>query len=143
MDSKLVSVFFYGHFMDRAHLRRRGFTAAAPKRACLDGMRIVVGKRAYLTPNRRESVFGVVLGMTMDELSRLYAHPDVEDYEAESVVVRLDDGSRLKALCYNLATDTDVESADPDYAAKLLAVATQLGLPKSYLDKLEKIGSSN
>jgi hypothetical protein len=48
METRRVSVFFYGLFMDPELLRGKGLQPENDRRACVRGMRLRIGKRAAL-----------------------------------------------------------------------------------------------
>lgn len=72
-----------------------------------------------------------------DEIEELYAEASVADYLPEPVIVELEGGARVEATCYNLPGDK-VTGANHEYASSLLAVATRLGFPDSYLDQIRR-----
>jgi hypothetical protein len=47
----------------------------------------------------------------------------------------LPDGAQVAAVCYNLPA-TKLTGTNPEYAAALLALATKLGMPDSYLARI-------
>ena len=73
--------------------------------------------------------------ITPDDAAALYSEPGVADYVAETVIVNLPGDRKLTAVCYNLPA-ARLAGTDPEYAAKLLALATRLGLPDNYLGQI-------
>src|SRR5476651_94827 len=118
MDSRPIDVFFYGLFMDAEALRARGFHPVNGRQACVSGMALRIGRRATLVPDPAKSVHGVVLGLSHEEIGRLYAE--------------LADRSLIPALCFNLPPSDETVEANPEYAEKLRGVAIRLGLPADY-----------
>jgi hypothetical protein len=67
-----------------------------------------------------------------EDAAALYSEQSVADYVAEPVVVTLPGDIQVSAVCYNLPA-AKLVGTNPEYAAALLALATKLGLPDSYL----------
>jgi hypothetical protein len=72
-----------------------------------------------------------------EDAAALYSEQSVADYVAEPVVVKLPGGTQVSAVCYNLSA-ARLTGRNPEYAAALLALATKLGLPDSYLGHIRK-----
>jgi hypothetical protein len=140
---KQVTVFFYGLFMDTGVLARKGVRAIDPKIARLAGYRLRIGKRATLVPDPIESVYGIRMRVSTDDLGRLYSEPSVVDYRPEAVRVVLGDGQTVEARCYNLPSSLEQSEPNPGYAATLHELAARLGLPQSHLDKIAQAGGTN
>ncbi len=132
-----VQVFFYGLFMDEALLRERGVEPRDARLAALDDFALRIGRRATLVSEPGSRVHGVVLALTLAELERLYSEPSVRAYQAQPVRVRLDEGGVIAALCYNLPQAPSRDERNPQYAAKLRALAERIGLPASYVASIE------
>jgi phytoene dehydrogenase-like protein len=128
-----IEVFFYGLFMDEDVLREQGFRPAGARQARVDGFVLRLGARATLVPDPGQSVHGMLMRLNHDELDRLYAEPSVAAYRPEPVIATLANGESVAALCFNLPRASEGASSNPDYAAKLTAVARKLGLPESYI----------
>jgi hypothetical protein len=128
-----IEVFFYGLFMDQAALREQGFRPAGARLARVDGFALRLGARATLVLDAGQSVHGMLMRLTHDELDRLYAEPSVAAYRPEPVIAKLTNGESVAALCFNLPRAPDGASSNPDYAAKLTVVARKLGLPEDYI----------
>lgn len=121
--------------MDMALLEQRGFHPSDPRLAYLDGYSLRIFDRATLIPNVEERVYGVVAGLTHEEIHTLYSDASLQDYRPEAVLVTLKNNSHIPALCYNLPTIPDSER-NTAYAAKLLELAKRLSFPEAYLDKI-------
>jgi hypothetical protein len=132
MEARPVSVFFYGLFMDAEALRASGFHPVDARSACVAGMTLQIGRRATLVPDPAKSVHGFVIGLSHQEVDRLYSEPSVAAYRPEAVIARLADGSSVPALCFNLPPSDEAVEANPEYAEKLRAVVSRLGLPADY-----------
>ena len=133
MQSRLIDVFFYGLFMDAESLRAKGFHPANGRQAHVSGMALLIGRRATLVPDPGNCVHGFVFGLTHDEIDRLYAEPSVAAYRPQAVIAQLADQSCIPALCFNLPPSDEAVQANPEYAEKLRAVASRLGLPADYV----------
>ncbi|MFC7048712.1 gamma-glutamylcyclotransferase family protein [Emcibacter nanhaiensis] len=130
-----MKVFFYGLFMDEKLLIAKGIRPSGAKVGYVDGFALRIGARATLLRQPGGRAYGVVMEITPDEATQLYAEDSVADYIPEPVKVILMDGTEVEATCYNLPRDK-VTGANRDYAAALLEVATRLGFPESYLDQI-------
>jgi hypothetical protein len=93
----------------------------------------VLGDRATLVSDPAGCVHGILMALSHAQIDRLYAEPSVSAYRAEPVMARLADGSFLPALCFNLPEPPPAGQTNPEYAAKLQAVARRLALPESYI----------
>ena len=133
MDSRPINVFFYGLFMDAEALRANGFHPINARQACVPGMSLQIGRRATLVPDPARCAYGFVIGLSHQEVERLYAEPSVVAYRPEAVIAQLADRSCLPALCFNLPPSDEPVQANPDYAEKLRVVANRLGLPADYV----------
>lgn len=136
MSPRRVDVFFYGLFMDGDLLRGQGLHPGNARLARLDDYALVIGNRATLAPRAGSHVYGMVMDLTQAELTPLYAEPSVADYRPEAVMLHMDDGSTIAALCYNLEIDEHGTEINRSYAAKLHALARRLGLPEEYREVL-------
>lgn len=141
-----MKVFFYGLFMDEGLLERKGMKPSSVSLGFVDGYRLRIGERAALEHRPGCRAYGAMMEIARGEAAELYAEDSVADYLPEAVVVELMDGTRCAATCYNLPADK-VTGTNKDYAVSLLAVASQLGFPDSYLDQIRRAsvedGTSN
>lgn len=133
MTGDPMRVFFYGLFMDEDLLASKGVRPEQSEVGYLEGYRLHIGKRATLLPATGERAWGVVMTIAPEDATTLYSDPGVADYVAEAVEVTLPGTGRVPAVCYNLPA-SGLTGTNPDYAADLLALATRLGLPDSYLE---------
>lgn len=136
---RLVAVFFYGLFMDAQLLEGRGVRPSGLSHAHLDGYRLVLGNRATLVPTAGFTAHGVLMHVEREDLERLYADPSVSSYRPETVRVVLEDGKTMDALCYNLPQPGSSDAPNRDYARKLHALGTRLGLPAPYLAAIKQV----
>ena len=137
-----MNIFFYGLFMDEDLLRNHGLHPSSPRRARLDGFRLHIGQRATLVREDGQAVYGMVMNLSDQEAEQLYAQPSVADYRPEDVSARLDDGSPVKAVCYNLPADAVTADSNQEYANKLHKLAATLGFPAPYLSDIARQGGN-
>jgi gamma-glutamyl AIG2-like cyclotransferase len=131
-----AEVFFYGLFMDEELLRAKGLKPETIELAAVDGLALRIGQRAALVPSSGGRVHGLVMSLTLAELDRLYSDPSVQAYQPQAVLAQLAGGGTIAALCYNLARPPAPTERNPEYAAKLRAVAQKVGLPTDYVATL-------
>jgi hypothetical protein len=136
--ARRADVFFYGLFMDEDLLRTKGLNPTGAELASLPGFELRIGERAAVAPAPSGRVHGVVMSLALDDVERLYADPGVRSYEPQAVLVELDRGGLIAALCYNLPVPPPATARNFDYATKLRATAAKVGLPAAYV---ESIGS--
>jgi hypothetical protein len=94
--------------------------------------------RATLIRNATARVYGIVTGLTHEELGTLYADPSVRDDCPEAVVVSLADARQVPAWCYNLP-QVSGSRRNTAYAARLVEEAKTLAFPGDYLDRLQRL----
>ena len=132
--TRRIDVFFYGLFMDADALQTKDLYPLDIRRASVLGMALRLCDRATLIPDSAGCVYGMLMALTHAELDRLYAEPSVAAYRLEPIMAKLADGLLLPALCFNLPTPPPAgQGSNPDYAARLQAVARRLALPESYI----------
>ena len=136
MESRRVSVFFYGLFMDQELLHAKGLEPLNPRRARVGGWRLRIGDRAALEPDVDGEVHGFVVELTHAEIERLYAEPGVAVYRPEAVIAEPEGGSAIAALCFNLPSAPDPQERNPKYVGQLRELATRLGLPRHYVESI-------
>ena len=127
-------VFFYGLFMDAAVLEAKGVRGTGSRLGVVRDWALRIGQRATLVPAPGGAVHGVVTALPLAELDRLYAEPSVRMYRPVAVLVDVagDEGAPVVALAYVLPEPPAPEDRNPEYAAKLRALAERLGLPDHY-----------
>lgn len=138
MTAEHVNIFFYGLFMDMGLLQQRGLAPRHPQVARLDGYDIDSRDRATLIGNAAARVYGIVTGLTHEDIGTLYAEPSVRDYRPEAVLVTLADDRQVPAWCYNLPHVTGARR-NTVYAVRLVEVAKTLAFPGDYLDTLQRL----
>ena len=130
-----IDVFFYGLFMDEDLLRQKGTNPTDRRDAFLKDYTLVIGERATLVPKSGAQAYGLIFSLTETEIESLYAEPSLKEYRPEQVVVNLEDGSVITAVCFNLPALPEGK-ATTVYAAKLRELATSLNFPTSYIEKI-------
>ena len=138
MTAEHVNVFFYGLFMDMGLIQQRGLAPHNPQAARLDGYDIDIRDRATLIRHAAARVYGMVTGLTHEDIGRLYADPSVRDYRPEAVLVTLADDRQVPAWCDTLPQVTGARR-NTVYAVRLVEVAKTLAFPGAYLDRLQKL----
>jgi len=133
MASRRLEVFFYGLFMDPQLLAAKGIQPVDARVAAVPGFELRIGARAALVPAAAAEVYGVLMKLSHSDLEKLYAEPDVRVYRPEPVLAHASDGATVAALCYNLPVPPRPGEGNPDYAAKLQALARRMGLPEDYV----------
>ena len=133
VPDRSADVFFYGLFMDQELLQSKGIQPERVEVAWVDGLELRIGQRAALARSKRGQVYGLVMTLTLAQLEKLYAEPGVEAYRPEAVLAHLSGGGTIAAMCYNLPRPPARSERNPEYAAKLRAVARKVGLPAEYL----------
>jgi len=122
--------------MDEELLRQKGIEPVNPRRAFLQDMELVIGKRAALAPRAGRTVHGMLFSLTHAELDALYSEPSVRDYRPEPVSAHLPDGGMTPALCFNLPVPPGILEQDPGYVSKLKALAARIGLPPEFVSSI-------
>src|SRR6266581_93029 len=88
-DSRRVDVFFYGLFMDAELLRAKGIEPVSIRITCVPGFALRIGARATLTPAPDSRVYGVLMGLTHNEIELLYSEKSVSIYQPEAIIAEL------------------------------------------------------
>lgn len=134
---RTIDVFFYGLFMGENLLRGKGVTPTRFRPASLTGFELRIGNRVTLIPAPSSCVFGIVASLSHAELARLYSAPSVQAYRPEAVLAQLRDGDAIPALCLNLIEPSAADERNPEYAAKLRALAERLKFPPDYVASIQ------
>jgi hypothetical protein len=124
-------VFFYGLFMDPTVLEANGISGHRGRSGILHDWALRIGRRATLIPDPGHSVHGVLMSLPLPDLDRLYAEASVQMYRPVAVSVEAR-GTAVPALAYVLPEPPAPEERNPEYAAKLRALAERLGFPEEY-----------
>ena len=135
-------VFFYGLFMDESLLASKGVRPTESTIGYVDGFGLHIGKRATLLPEANSRTYGVLMKITSADAAALYSEQSVADYVAEPVVVKLPGDIQVSAVSYILPI-VQLSGTNPEYAAALLALATRLRLPDSYLAHIRESAAAS
>jgi hypothetical protein len=135
MNTDEIAVFFYGLFMDESLLVSKGIHPTDSIIGYVDGYGLRIGERATLLAEPNSRAYGLLMKITSGDAAALYSEQSVADYVAEPVVVTLPGAIQAPAVCYNLPA-AKLVGANSGYAAALLALATRLGFPDSYLRQI-------
>jgi hypothetical protein len=119
--------------MDHEVLRAAGVQPGALRVARLPEYALKIGDRATLLPMPGHTAYGMLTTLTHSELARLYAGPGLDAYRPEAVLVHPADGPPVPALCFNLLVSPEPHERNPEYAARLRALAMRLELPRDYV----------
>jgi cation transport regulator ChaC len=139
VDTPHVWVFFYGSTMNVNVLKALGVEPVAWETARLGGFEVSVRPRVNVARSNSGTVYGVVVSVTHDELTRLYTHLRDEFgqvYAAEAVLVETADGKWRPALCYVCPT-MEPRAADPRHVEDIAAAVRSLHFPAWYVQKIE------
>ena len=132
-----VDVFFYGLFMDKELLRKKGFAPTHERVASVQGFALRIGQRATLVPSANHVAYGVVMSLSHDAIEALYSETTVRVYRPEAVLARFPEGAFAPALCFNLPLPPGPDEHNPEYAAELRALANQFGFPADYVASIQ------
>ena len=122
--------------MDDSLLRQKGVTPRDGRIASVQDFSLVIGARATLVPLSNCTVHGVVCGLTHAEIDALYSDASVNIYRPEAVLARVEDGTVVPALCFNLPLPPPADERNADYAARLRTLAERIGLPSDYVSSI-------
>jgi hypothetical protein len=136
MAPRRINVFFYGLFMDAELLHRKGIHPVNVRPACVPGFALRIGQRATLLETQTGCAHGALMELTHDEIEQLYSEASVRAYRPEAVIIKLQDGVQVPALCFNLIEPPRPDEANAEYAAKLRDLARRLQLPIEYIDSI-------
>ena len=127
-EKRLNNVFFYGHYMDPEILKAKGVQPRNPRKAVAKGYRLRIGNMATLLRKANAEAHGIVYELTHDEVNALYWGAGLEDYVAEALVVEMEGGEKVAALCCNLLEPPDDDESNPEYQGKLTQCMKKLGV---------------
>jgi hypothetical protein len=131
----LVRVFFYGLFMDQQVVRDAGVVPTVVGPGTVSGFALRIGRRAVLVPEPAAVTEGVVMDLAPDDVEKLYADSTLAEYAPQPVVVVLEGGQVLDAVCYNAPYEPG--ERDDEYARRLRDAARRAGLSDAYVASLE------
>jgi hypothetical protein len=134
MDPLTTNVFFYGLFMDASVLEAKGVRGIGSRLGVVRDWGLRIGQRATLAPTPGQAVYGLLMAMPLPDVDRLYAEASVRMYRPVAVLVEASaaEAPTVAALAYVLPELPAPEERNPEYAAKLRALAERLGVPPAY-----------
>lgn len=132
-----VDVFFYGLFMDKELLLKKGCAPTNERIASVHGFALRIGQRATLVPSANHITYGVVMNLSHEDIDALYSETSVSIYRPEAVLAQFSDGTQAPALCFNLPLPPGHDEHNTEYAAKLRALAHRLGFPENYVASIQ------
>jgi hypothetical protein len=133
-----VWVFFYGSFINRDVLRQYGVVLESFEVAKLNGFDIAIQPLATLVPADTACVYGIVAALTHGEIRKLYIQEWVSGYDPYPVLVEIQQGKFIPALCYISAKEAQPSAPSADYLMKIIAPAQEYGFPDWYVEKLRQ-----
>jgi hypothetical protein len=136
METRQITVFFYGLFMDVELLLSKGVHPMHPRPARVPGFALRIGRRATLIPNAESFAYGIIVELSHADIEQLYSEASVSEYRPEAVLAQLADGSYSPALCFGLVVPPSPEEANSEYAMKLRELARRLKLPLGYIESI-------
>jgi hypothetical protein len=128
-----MEVFFYGLFMDKDILIKKGISPTNPRKGYLNNYTLKIGTRASLIQCDKEKAFGIIMTINDEEIIKLYAEESVSDYIPEKVEAVTVSNEYLTVTCYNLPHEL-LTGTNKLYAKSLYELAKKLDFPKKYLN---------
>lgn len=129
-----VLVFFYGGLINPRMLDRVGINPLHRENAALAGFELTISPYVNVRPCNSGAVFGQLMGVSHDDLERVYAQLKVK-YLPHPVLASCADGRHVPALCY-IAPEMPEGQAGHDHVMMLLEAAQELAFPGWYLDRI-------
>ena len=137
----MSKIFFYGLFMDRSLLTKKGLHPETVGPAVLSDYRIHIGERATLLPSASSRAYGIVMELSDQEARALYSEPSVREYKRERIQVELLDSNEVvEAYCYNLPRELGLAGANPAYANELSRLVEALQFDSAYAREIAAFG---
>ncbi len=131
----MVTIFFYGLFMDKALLEGKGFKPVNPRSAYVENFQLRIGKRASLVRKDGFRAYGILMNLSSADVEKLYSDSSVADYLPEPIVCELLTGGTDNGLVYNLS-ESKLEGKNTKYAKMLVEVLTDKEFPNSYVKEV-------
>ena len=140
----MSKIFFYGLFMDRSLLAKKGLHPETVGPAVLSDYRIHIGERATLLPSASSRAYGIVMELSDQEAHALYSEPSVRAYKRERVQVALLASNQVvEAYCYNLPRELGLTGANPSYANELSRLVEALEFDSAYAQEIAAFGEQS
>lgn len=136
MISGKIDVFFYGLFLDEGILKAYGIDALNQRKAKVEDYSLLISDRATLSACTGSVAYGMVYSISHADIEKLYSGPGLEAYKPEALLVGLENGEKLPALCFNLIDNPISGEENIEYAGKLRQVLGRNGFPQHYIDSI-------
>ena len=140
MNKRLLKTFFYGSYINFKVLAEAGITRREYEIGRVSGFELRISSLANLIPKTNGTAYGIITELDHDELDQLYMEHSRKKlggvYLPEAVLVTLENGSCVPALCY-VAPHLDNSSPKPGYVERILQPANEYGFPSWYLAHIE------
>ena len=133
----MKSIFFYGLFMDRELLIKKGFNPSEPILAYVKGFGLRIGERASLVESEGEISYGVVMRLGDSETDQLYSEESVKAYVPVNWVAYISDTKQINVVVYNLPREM-LKGKNKEYAEALANVGYKIGLPINYINEIKQ-----
>lgn len=118
-NQRLNDVFFYGLYMDEKILKSKNVEPRNKRVAFANDYKLRIGNMATLLREKNSQAYGLVYSLTHDEIDILYKKSGLTDYISESILVELDDGSKITTLCCILLNPPTNNESNLEYFKKL------------------------
>jgi len=128
-NQRLNDVFFYGLYMDEEILKAKNVEPRNKRVAFAYDHQLRVGNMATILRKKDSQAYGLVYSLTHDEVDVLYQKSGLTDYISESILVELEDGSKIATLCCILLNPPASDESNPKYFKKLKLCMESYGLP--------------
>jgi len=132
-----MEVFFYGLFMDKELLKKKGLQISNPRQGYLDNYTLKIGDRASLISCKSAKAYGLLMTVKEEEVATLYAEKSLADYAPENVTIVTQTNEEVKATCYNLPQEL-LTGTNEHYAKNLHNLSKKLNFPNDYLNIIKK-----
>ena len=129
-NQRLNDVFFYGLYMDEEILKSKNVVPRNKRIAVANGYELRIGNMATLLRKSNAKAYGIVYSLTHDEIDILYVKSGLSDYVTEALIVELENGSSIVALCSNLLNPPKTEESNNEYHQKLIKCMENYKLPE-------------
>lgn len=115
--------------MDEDILRTKNVNPRNRRTAFVEGYKLRIGNQATLIEDRNSKAYGMVYSLTHHEIATLYAGTGLQGYAIKSILVELNDGSKVAAVCCNLLYAPASDESNEQYYEKLKKCMIKYNLP--------------
>ncbi|WP_024955105.1 gamma-glutamylcyclotransferase family protein [Sulfurospirillum arcachonense] len=128
-NQRLNDVFFYGLYMDEEILKAKNVEPRNRRIAFANDYQLRIGNMATLLRKKDSQAYGLVYSLTHDEVNVLYQKSGLTDYISESILVELEDGSKIATLSCILLNPPASDESNLEYFKKLKLCMESYDLP--------------